>query len=119
MHREATEDELRLDIDTKYINGDHTIFKGIYEILRESGDNCKDEAGKSMVKECSNKRRKAMGCDPGEGCKKHVRCCMQNTLRWRPDFEAQKCKLEMMCDSQGVKFLMLMICHPECNPIEG
>ena len=36
MHREATEDELRQDIDTKYINGDHTIFKGLYEILRES-----------------------------------------------------------------------------------
>ena len=72
-----------------------------------------------MVKECSQKRRRDMGCVPASSCRKHARCCLQNTLRWRPDFAAQKCRLEQTCDAVGVKFLMLMICHPECNPIEG
>jgi hypothetical protein len=37
MHRTATEVEILQDIDTKYINVDGTIFKGICEILRGSG----------------------------------------------------------------------------------
>jgi hypothetical protein len=72
-----------------------------------------------MVKECSKTRRQAVGCAPDSMCKKYSRCCLQNTIRWRPDFAGQKCKLEQTCESVGVKFLMLMICHPECNPIEG
>ncbi len=55
MHRKATDDELRQDMDANCINSGNAIFKGIYEILRESEDTCKDEAGKNMVKECSNK----------------------------------------------------------------
>ena len=119
MHRKATDVELLQDTDTKYINADGTIFKGLYEILKESGDTCKDAGGKQMVKECSKARRQAMGCVPDSMCTKNSRCCLQNTLRWRKDFAAQKCRLEQTCESVGVKFLMLMICHPECNPIEG
>jgi hypothetical protein len=119
MHRKATVLELEQDLKTNFINADNTIFEGMYEILKESGDTCTDEEGKGMIKECSQKRRRAMGCDPASACKKHVRFCLQNTLRWRPDFAAQKCRLEQTCDAVGVKYLMLMICHPECNPIEG
>jgi hypothetical protein len=72
-----------------------------------------------MVKECSKARRQAMGCVQDSMCTKYSRCCLQNTPRWRPDFAGQKCKLEQTCESVGVQFLMLMICHPECNPIEG
>jgi transposase len=44
---------------------------------------------------------------------------MHNTLRCRPDFCEQKCKLEEVCESEGAKFHLLPICHPELNPIEG
>jgi hypothetical protein len=44
---------------------------------------------------------------------------MHNTLQCRPDFRDQKCKLEEVCDSAGIKFHLLPICHPELNPIEG
>ena len=88
MHRKATDVELLQDTETKYINADGTIFKGIYEILRESGDTCKDAGGKQMVKECSKARRRAMGCVPDSMCTKNARCCLQNTLRWRTDFAA-------------------------------
>ena len=64
MHREATLLELEEDMKTNYINVDNTIFKGVFEILRESGDTCKDEEGKPMVKECSQKRRRDLGCVP-------------------------------------------------------
>jgi hypothetical protein len=119
MHRKATDEELLQDKESIFINSDGTIFKGMYEILREAEDTCKDEEGKHMIKECSRKRRQSMGCDPDSACKKHARCCLQNTMRWRQDFAAQRCKLDLTCESAGVKFLMLMICHPECNPIEG
>jgi hypothetical protein len=119
MHRAATEEELLANQDLKGINEDGTIFKGIYAILREGGDNCKDDNGAALVKECSKARRLLAGCARGESCKKHERCCLQNCLRWRPDFANQKCKLEQVCNAAGCYFLMLPKCHPELNPIEN
>jgi hypothetical protein len=97
---------------------DRSIFKGIYAILREGGDTCKDDNGVALVKECSKARRQLLGCVPGSSCQNKARCCLQNFLRWRPDFANQKCKLEQVCEAAGVHFLMLPKCHPECNPIE-
>jgi hypothetical protein len=118
MHRAATAEELVQDVEIKGINEDGTIFKGIYAILREGGDSCKAENGTALVKECSKARKHLLGCAPGGSCQKNARCCLQNCLRWRPDFANQKCKLQQVCEAAGVHFLMLPKCHPECNPIE-
>jgi hypothetical protein len=120
MHRAATEEELLENVDNvKGINEDGTIFKGIYAILREGGHNCKDDNGVALVKECSKARRLLAGCALGESCKKNARCCLQNCLRWRPDFCTQKCRLEQVCNAAGCNFIMLPKCHPELNPIEN
>ncbi len=72
-----------------------------------------------MPYRCNKARRRKLNtpcerlCTPGE------KCCMINTLKCRPDFSNQKCKLEEVCDSCGVTFHLLPICHPELNPIEG
>ncbi len=50
MHRKVTDEELLQDKESKFINSDSTIFKGMYEILREAGDTCKDETGKYKIK---------------------------------------------------------------------
>jgi hypothetical protein len=47
------------------------------------------------------------GCAPGGSCQKNARCCLQNCLRWRPDFANQKCKLQQVCEAASVQFRML------------
>jgi hypothetical protein len=100
-------------------NADGTTHKGLFEILQERGDDCMAVDGKAMTKTCSKQRRRELNFATDHACDCGVRCCLENTLRWEPDFAAQKCKLEEACDSVGVTFTMMMICHPECNPIEG
>jgi hypothetical protein len=101
-----------------YNKEDGSIFKGVEEILREGGDACLDEHKEAMVMTCSKARRTQMKCPTDTQCQKNRRCCLTNALRWRPDFAEQKCELEEVCERHGVKFIMLMMCHPECNPIE-
>jgi hypothetical protein len=103
---------------TEFANADGTVFKGITEILMEGGDDCMFE-GKRMPKECSKARRRVLGNPSEHECLRGRRCCQANALRWRPDFAGQPCKLQEVCALMGVMFIMLMICHPECNPIEG
>ncbi len=93
-------------------------FSKSYKSVATS-DNCIAFDTKQMTKTCTKQRRPDLHFATDMACDAHVRCCLENTLRWQPDFAAQKCKLEEACDSMGVEFLMMMICHPECNPIEG
>jgi hypothetical protein len=68
---------------------------------------------------CNKARRRKLQLTSETVCTPGVRCCMHNTLRCRQDFCEQKCKLEGVCESVGVRFHLLLICHPELNPIEG
>ncbi len=97
------------------------IFKGLEEILRESEESDKLVAfdGKPMPYRCNKARRTQSKCLSDKVCTPGIKCCMVNTLKYRPDFLDQRCKLEEVCHSRGVQFLMLPICHPELNPIEG
>jgi hypothetical protein len=117
MHRNVVENDSNLCKESSNVDG--TTFKGLFEILQERGDSCIAVDQTHMNKTCSKKRRVALQFLSNMACDAHVRCCQENTLRWQPDFLAQKCKLEEVCESVGVKFQMMMICHPECNPIEG
>jgi hypothetical protein len=117
MHRKVVENDSVLCKESSNVDG--TTFKGLFEILQERGDSCIGVDHKPTIKTCSKKRRLALQFVTDMACDAHVRCCLENTLRWQPDFKAQKCKLEEVCESVGVKFQMMMICHPECNPIEG
>ncbi len=98
---------------------DGLIFKGVAEILIEGQDNCVAEDGSKMPYKCNAARRRAFNFRTSDKCYRHRRCCLLNTLRCRPDFIEQKCQLHEVCESVGAQFIMLMICHPECNPIEG
>ena len=117
MHRQVLPSDSQLCQDTCNVDG--TTHKGIYEILQERGDTCIAIDNKAMTKTCSKQRRRDLLFATDLACDSHVRCCLDNTLRWEPDFAAQKCKLQEACESMGVSFTMMMICHPECNPIEG
>jgi hypothetical protein len=117
MHRKVLETDSKLCLGS--CNADGTTHKGLFEILQERGDNCIAVDNKPMIKTCSKQRRRDLNFATDFACDCGVRCCLENTLRWQPDFTAQKCKLEEACDSVSVKFTMMMICHPECNPIEG
>jgi hypothetical protein len=117
MHRKVLESDSQLCKDTCNVDG--TTHKGIFEILQERGDNCIALDNKPMTKTCSKQRRRDLHFATDMSCDSNVRCCLENTLRWEPDFAAQKCKLHEACESMGVTFMMMMICHPECNPIEG
>ena len=100
---------------------DGLIFKGVEEILKESEECEKLMAydGKVMPFRCSPARRRGLQTSSDKLCTQGLKCCMHNTLKWRPDFCKQKCKLEEVCEERGVKFHLLPICHPELNPIEG
>jgi hypothetical protein len=104
-----------------YNYADGSIFKGVEEILKESLE-CEDLIacdGKPMPFRCNKVRRRKLKCTSDKFCTVGVHCCMHNTLKCRPDFCEQKCKLEEVCESNGIKFHLLPICHPELNPIEG
>jgi hypothetical protein len=100
---------------------DGLIFKGVEAILKESEECEKLVAcdGQAMPFRCSPARRRVLLCTSNKRCIPGKKCCMHNTLTWRPDFCEQKCKLEEVCEEKGVKFHLLPICHPELNPIEG
>jgi hypothetical protein len=100
---------------------DGSIFKGVEQILKESleCDTLTACDGKPMPFRCNKTRRRKLNCTIDKSCTNGQQCCMHNTLRCRPDFCEQKCKLEEVCDSLGIKFHLLPICHPELNPIEG
>jgi hypothetical protein len=100
-------------------NADGSICKGVEEILNESGDKCVAEDNIKMPFSCSHARRNKLHFPTSKSCMPGRRCCMENTLRWRPDFAAQKSRLEEVCASCDIVFHMLPICHPELNPIEG
>ena len=91
-----------------------TVFKGLVEIAHERGVTIPAGA----PKQCTETRRKAMGCECEHLCKSDVDCCATNIIECQPDFKEQLCRLEELVISMGMLFLMMMICHPECNPIE-
>jgi hypothetical protein len=102
-----------------YNYGDGSIFKGVEEILNESLE-CDDLIacdGKQMPFRCNKVRRRKLKYANDKFCTLGAKCCMHNTLQCRPDFRDQKCKLEEVCDSSGIKFHLLPTCHPELNPI--
>ena len=100
---------------------DGLIFKGVEEILKESEecDNLMACDGTPMPYRCNKARRRKLNTACERLCTPLEKCCMVNTLKCRPDFSNQKCKLEEVCESLGVTFHLLPICHPELNPIEG
>ncbi len=100
---------------------DGLIFKGVEAILKESEECATLVAcdGKPMPYRCNKARRLQFNCTSDNLCNTGQKCCMINTLKCRPDFGEQRCKLEEMCDSHVVKFHLLLVCHPELNPIEG
>ena len=121
MHRKKTMDDDKNAKKVIYNYGDGSIFKGVEEILKESLE-CEDLIacdGQHMPFRCNKVRRKKLQCANDKFCTPGAQCCMHNTLQSRPDFRDQKCKLEEVCDSSGLKFHLLPICHPELNPIEG
>jgi hypothetical protein len=122
MHRDKTWMDDRGKTNGAIFNAvDGLIFKGVEEILKES-EECELLVacdGKPMPYRCNKVRRRYLKCMSDKICNRGMKCCMLNTLKWRPDFCEQKCKLEEVCESHGVKFLLLPICHPELNPIEG
>jgi len=119
MHRDKTHmDDPSENNPVIYNEADGSIFKGIEEILREGGDDCIAEDDSKMPKVCSKSRRMLFNFPSATECMPDRRCCLVNTLRCRQDFKEQKCCLEEACESVGAKFIMLMMCHPECNPIE-
>ena len=100
---------------------DGLVFKGVEEILQESEECAKLVAcdGRPMPYRCNKARRLQFKCTSNKLCTPGQKCCMVNTLKCRPDFCDQRCKLEEVCNSHGVQFHLLPICHPELNPIEG
>jgi hypothetical protein len=120
MHREKTWMNDQGNKGARYFNeNDGLIFKGVEEILHEGLDNCIAEDGIKMPYRFSVVRRVAMKFTTTDKCPRGRRCCLLNTLCSRPDFLQQKCRLHEVCESVDAEFIMLMICHPECNPIEG
>jgi hypothetical protein len=121
MHRQKTYiDDLGNNKGARYYNeNDGLIFKGVEEILQEGLDNFIAEDKIKMPYRCSVVRRGALKFPTTGKCPRGRRCCLLNTLSSRPDFLEQKCQLHEVCETVGAEFIMLMICHPECNPIEG
>jgi hypothetical protein len=123
MHRAKTwKDDKNEKTKAIYNEEDGLIFKGVEEILNESEESDKLTAsdGKPMPYRCNKARRTQYKCLSDKVCTPGIKCCMViNTLTCRQDFLDQRCKLEEVCHSRGVQFLMLPICHPELNPIEG
>ena len=120
MHREKWESDDK-NSHTKAIHNDldGTICKGVEEILREMEDDLVAVDKVQMPFRCNKARRRKLQLASEKLCTAGVRCCMHNTLRCRQDFCEQKCKLEEVCEAVGVVFHLLLICHPELNPIEG
>jgi hypothetical protein len=108
-------------IKAVYNAEDGLIFKGVEAILKESEECARLVAcdGQAMPYRCNKSRRLKFNSATDKVCNPGQKCCMINTLKCRPDFGEQRCKLEEVCDSHGVKFHLLPICHPELNPIEG
>jgi hypothetical protein len=106
---------------TKAIHNDvdGSIIKGVEEILREMEDELIAVDKVRMPFRCNKAHRRKLKFTRDTVCTPGVRCCMHNTLRCRQDFCDQKCKLEEVCESVGVGFHLLPICHPELNPTEG
>jgi hypothetical protein len=122
MHRAKTMWDDKSNTKKAIFNAaDGLIFKGVEEILKESEECDKLMAcdATQMPYRCNNARRKKLKTTSDRLCTPGQKCCMVNTLKSRPDFCNQKCKLEEVCDSLGVSFHLLPICHPELNPIEG
>ena len=120
MHREKWDtDDKTPHIKAIFNERDGSIFKGMEEILGEMEDNFEAIDKVRMPYRCNKARRRKLEFRDENMCTPGVRCCMHNTLRCRPDFCEQKCKLEEVCESEGAKFHLLPICHPELNPIEG
>jgi hypothetical protein len=88
MHRNVLDTASQLCKDS--CNADGTTHKGLFEILQERGDGCMAVDGKAMTKTCSKQRRCELNFATDHACDCGVRCCLENTLRWEPDFAAQK-----------------------------
>jgi hypothetical protein len=123
MHRKKNMWDDKNDKNKAIFNNaeDGLIFKGVEEILQESEECAKLVAcdGRPMPYRCNKARRLQFKCTSNKLCTPGQKCCMVNTLKCRPDFCDQRCKLEEVCNSHGVQFHLLPICHPELNPIEG
>ncbi len=80
---------------------DGLIFKGVEEILKESEESEKLTAydGKPMPYRRKKARRTQCKCLSDKVCTPGIKCCMVNTLKYRPDFLEQRCKLEEVCHS--------------------
>jgi hypothetical protein len=120
MHREKWDtDDKSAHIKAIFNELDGSIFKVVEEILREMDDDLAAIDNVRMPFRCNKARRKNLKFASDKMCTPCVQCCMHNTLRCRQEFCEQKCKLKEVCESVGVKFHLLPICHPELNPIEG